>query len=146
MRVTARQVIEAMALVDAEMAHCRDPLTGRRRRVASDTYAPPHLMVSRVFAKRGAVMVLGKDIDPAVMRLQFDRPDDLVVLPDADGKGHHGLGLTRDALRESRRDEVTERVLEKYGVRGQLQIDGMSHERLKAMFDEIEAELDALEK
>ncbi|HTM68030.1 MAG TPA: hypothetical protein VL426_01920 [Candidatus Binatia bacterium] len=142
MRVTAAQVKEAMAAIDAEMAHCRDPLTGRRRRVASDTYAPPHLQVDRVFGEQGAVMLLPKDVDPEVMRLQFDRPADLMVLPDADGKGHRGLCRKSDVVLRSRYDEVVERVLARYGVHGQAQIDGMSRERLQAMLEEVERELE----
>lgn len=142
-RVTAAEVRAAMAKVDADMAHTRDPLSGRRRRVPSDRYATPQLRVDDTF-KPGTVMVLGEKIDPEMMRLQYDRPDDLVVLANADGKGHHGLRLKRDVVQALREDEVTERVLAKYGVKGQEQIDAMSHARLAAMLAEIEEELGKL--
>lgn len=137
MRVTAAEVRDAMAVVDAEMAHCRDPLTGRRRRVACDTYAPPQLQVGRIFAGRD-VLLVPKEVDPEVMRLQFDFPDDLVVVPDADGRGTPGLRRARDAAR----DAVTGRVRAKYGVRSQADVDRMPRDRLQAMLAEIEAELD----
>lgn len=142
MRVTAAQVRDAMAVVDAEMAHCRDPVTGRRRSVACDTYAPPQLRVDRVFARKDLAFV-PKEIDPEAMRLQFDRPDDLAIVPDADGRGTPGLRRVRKAGSDARRDEVTARVLAKYGVRDQADIDGMSRARLQAMLAEIEADLDS---
>lgn len=138
-RITAAQLKAAMAQVDAEMAHCRDAF-GRRQRVPTDRYAPPELSVDKVFGRQ-KVLLVGK-ADGEVLRQQFDRPDDLVVVPDADGKGNPGLCRKRDLARASREDEVTERVMAKYGVRDQSDIDGMSRPRLQQMMAEIAAELE----
>lgn len=137
-RVTVAEVKAAMAAVDAEMAHCRDPLTGARRRVVCDTFAPPQLSVDAVFAG-GKVVRLSADVDPSVMRLQFDRPGE-VVIERADG-GAVLRRMTETEL-EARRDEVTARVLAKHGVRDDGDVEAMSRDRLQDMLAEIAAELE----
>ena len=140
-RVTVMQVREAMAAVDAEMAHCRHLLTGRRQPVYSDQYAPPPLEVDRFFARKGKVVVLGVGADPEAVRHQFDRPDDLTIVPDAGGKGRHGLRRTAYHEDGSRVDKIAAKVLERYGVKSQADIDRMPRDRLQRMLAEIEAEI-----
>lgn len=141
-RCTADDVRKAMAEVDAALAVCRDPATGRRMRVVSDRYAPPPLAVDSVFDRKGKVMSLPEGVDTDAVRQQFDRPDDLAVVPDAGGPGRHGLCRASDFGRIARRPAAVARVLARHGLRSRAEFGSLPEDARKRLLEEIEEELD----
>lgn len=141
-RCTVADVRDAMARVDAEMAAFRDPATGTRMRIASDTYAPPPLSVDATFDRRGKVMTLPADIDPDVVLHQFDRPDDVAVVPDASGSGRHGLCRKEDLGRVIRRAGAVARVLARHGMRTRAEFGLLPKDAQQRILAEVEEELD----
>ncbi|MEY4744840.1 MAG: hypothetical protein RL272_785 [Candidatus Parcubacteria bacterium] len=144
-RCTVEDVRRAMAVVDAEMSSCRDPATGRRLRVVSDLYAPPPLAFDLVFGRKGMVVVLDEGADPEAARHQFDRPDEVAVVPDAGGRGRHGLCRKADLGLVARRDAIVARALARHGLRTREEFGRLPEDARRRLLAEIQAEFDAEE-
>jgi hypothetical protein len=131
----------AIDIVDADMDATRDPLTGARRRMASDAPSQAALQVDVVFAERGKAVMPSGDTDAEALRQQFDRPDDVAVITLRDGR--RLLCHRRDAngLDPSRKEEVILRILGRHGIRTQAELAALSKDDLERLHAEISAEL-----
>lgn len=138
---TVADVRAAIAALDADMDPTRDPLSGARRRMATESASSAKLSVDAVFAERGKAVMSSDGIDAEDLRRQFDRPDDLAVvsLPD----GTRLLCRRRDAhgFDPVRREAAILRLLARHGIRTREELDGLTKEQLERFHAELTAEI-----
>jgi hypothetical protein len=131
----------AIAAADAEMDAFRDPLSGARRRIASDAFSKAKLQVDVVFAQRGKAVMPGDGIDIETLRQQFDRPDDVAVVTMPDGRQFLCHRRDERGFDPARKEEAILRMLERHGISTLKELNALPKAELEWLYAELSAEL-----
>lgn len=131
----------AIAAADADMDATRDPMTGARRRMASDALSKAKLQVDVVFAERGKAVIAGDGIDLETLRQQFDRPDDVAVVTRTDGRRFLCHRRDERGFDPARKEQAILRMLERHGISTIAELNALPKAELARLYAELAADL-----